>query len=398
MSNGIRTAFGLTDELAGNIHFAGGFDSSAALDEENFADPLPGIVAASGTGSDSRFEIRAGENDNLVFDEGSGPLTATITAGVYTLSALLTEVASQLNTHVSSSHTYLVLIVSNKVTIGDGTGTVDIKFSTDAASQALGDLLGFGTADTGAGATHTASEARYSGEVFVVFDLGKQVRIHAFTLLRSLGSGSDWGTVKMYGHASDLGDLASGWDGTATFDESFSTRSTDQTGNELELIFQDYTSGSSLRYWAFLWRWEGSESERHYIHLLKGQKVTVDSTNSRAFTAETVRGLQHSASRIEPGNHYPGTGLARHGRKYSAKRWPKASVTEVWEPLARWPKNVPVLVVEDFDTMVTASAGDISTATDRGEIFWGALAVSDAKNVGANAVYSSFDVDAVQVR
>jgi hypothetical protein len=398
MSNGIRTAFGLTDELAGNIHFAGGFDSSTALDEENFADPLPGIVAASGTGSDSRFEIRAGVNDNLPFDEGSGTLTATITAGVYTITTLLTEVASQLNGHVSAAHTYTVALnVNNAIRIDDLTGTVDLQFSTDAASQGLGDLLGFGTANTGSGSAHIG-DTRYSGEVFVVFDLGKQVRIHAFTLLRSLGSGSDWGTVKMYGHASDLGDLASGWDGTATFDETFSTRSTDYTGNELELIFQDYTAGSSLRYWAFLWRWEGSEAERHYVHLLKGQRVTVDSTNNRAFTAETVRGLQHSASRIEPGNHYPGAGLARHGRKYSAKRWPKASVTEVWEPLARWPKNVPVLVVEDYDTMVTASAGDISTATDRGEIFWGALSVSDAKNVGGNAVYSSFDVDAVQVR
>lgn len=401
MSTAIRTAFGLTDELQDCIDFAGGFDSSEALDEENFADPLPGIAAASGTGSDSRFEIRASENDQVVFDEGSGPVTATLTPGLYTQSALATHIGSAMTAAGGAGNFYAGSIISNKFSVAEtgGPTNFDILWATGGArAVALASDLGYTSGDVTSQAVHTADETRYSGEVFVVFDLGKQLRPHMFLLLRSLGAGSEWGTVKMFGHASDLGDLASGWEGTATFEKAFSDRSTDYTGNELELVFNELTTGTSVRYWAFVWRFDGSAAERHYVHLLKAFRSTLDTTNSRAFTAETTRSLPSSADRMGPSNNYPGAGLLRHGRNYEAKRWPEASITEVWEPLARHGPNVPALVVEDFDTMVTASAGDISTATDRGEIFWGSLNVSDVRNVGANAVYGSFSVEALQVR
>ena len=106
-------------------------------------------------------------NNKLNFNEGGSELTATLTNATYSLAALATQIAAQLNTVGSNTYTVSVNAV-DKVTISVGTGesfSLLPQTGSDAAASILPIIgfkpkAGFGDADFASKSTLTGDRVR----------------------------------------------------------------------------------------------------------------------------------------------------------------------------------------------------------------------------------------------
>lgn len=94
------------------------------------------------------FEISTGVNDEIDFDDGSGPLTATLGAGVYTGEEIAVEIETQLEAAGGATFSVSYNRSDNTLTIGvdssPGPGDVDLLWSTSNSAT----LLGYDAVDT----------------------------------------------------------------------------------------------------------------------------------------------------------------------------------------------------------------------------------------------------------
>lgn len=87
----------------------------------------------------------------LNFNEGGSELTATLTVGDYTLTTLLSEVKSALDTVGANTYTVTADRDSRKITIASSGGTLSLLVTTGSASgTSAWSLLGFTSDKTGA--------------------------------------------------------------------------------------------------------------------------------------------------------------------------------------------------------------------------------------------------------
>lgn len=87
----------------------------------------------------------------LNFNEGGSELTATLTVGDYTLTTLLSEVKSALDTVGANTYTVTADRDSRKITIASSGGTLNLLVTTGSASgTSAWSLLGFTSDKTGA--------------------------------------------------------------------------------------------------------------------------------------------------------------------------------------------------------------------------------------------------------
>jgi len=122
-------------------------------------------ITNAATGSVEGFQIRSGSNDQIVFNDGGGDTTITLTAGAYTADQLAGEIENQLEAHSSGNQGYTVSWdAANQhflVTNDAGNANPLVLRWTSAASTAAG-TLGFATAadDTlAAGQTATSDNS-----------------------------------------------------------------------------------------------------------------------------------------------------------------------------------------------------------------------------------------------
>lgn len=110
--------------------------------------------------------IRTGVNDTIVFDEGSGNLTATLPAGTYFLRGagpnsekLMFSIASAMNT--AGALTYYP-ITNHSTLVGSTAGIVvasgNFKFSLANSTFPLADLLGFTVTNESLAISHTGAD------------------------------------------------------------------------------------------------------------------------------------------------------------------------------------------------------------------------------------------------
>lgn len=116
------------------------------------------------------FKIESGSN-TIIFTEGGGNLTATITPGEYTAATLCTAIDAAFTAGGAGSYT-VTYTAAFKFQIVKSAGTFTIKW-TNGSSAAMAAILGFSTAadDTGS-LTYLSDNFRIHTSEWAVFDMG----------------------------------------------------------------------------------------------------------------------------------------------------------------------------------------------------------------------------------
>lgn len=147
----------------------------------------------------SSIEITLGVNDKLDFNEGSGELTATITAGTYIPTALATEIETQLNAVGSLLWTCTYDSDDEEFTISVESSSSILWNSGTNSSTTIGKAIGFDVMSDDSSATSFTSdypyEIDYTDELATItatnFDEGSMV-----ILKKSSSSASNTITLK----------------------------------------------------------------------------------------------------------------------------------------------------------------------------------------------------------
>ncbi len=110
--NPLQASFGHAYNNQGDADITGAIYDPTVLTRDNyriqFETPTTYQITNERTGEVTGFQIRSGDNDQIVFDDGGGNTTVTLTAGAYTGNQLAEEIQNQLNAHSSSGQTYTV--------------------------------------------------------------------------------------------------------------------------------------------------------------------------------------------------------------------------------------------------------------------------------------------------
>lgn len=105
------------------------------------------------------FEVVAGENDKIDFDEGSGELNATLAEGHYSIKDFASHVAEQMSAVGSGTYSVKYSVVTGKFTISVDSGTFSLLCSSgDNWDSTAFPLLGFDVEDDKSAASSHTSE------------------------------------------------------------------------------------------------------------------------------------------------------------------------------------------------------------------------------------------------
>ena len=98
----------------------------------------------------SFYEINSTNNVFKITEEGGGTITITIDPGNYTISELLTELESELDSNTTNTNNYTLTYDDNtsKVIISFTGTSTDITINSIANGSTLNEPLGFGISDT----------------------------------------------------------------------------------------------------------------------------------------------------------------------------------------------------------------------------------------------------------
>ncbi len=110
--NPLAASFGHPYTNHGDADITGAIYDPTILSRDDyrieFATATTYKITNARTGQVTGFQIRAGHNDQIVFDDGGGNTTITLTPGAYTGDQLAREIKSQLEAHSSAGQTYTV--------------------------------------------------------------------------------------------------------------------------------------------------------------------------------------------------------------------------------------------------------------------------------------------------
>ena len=176
------------------------------------------------------YVIVSGTNDKINFKEAAagGELTATITAGSYSRSALASEIKTQLESVGAETYT---------VSFGSGTGLWTVSHAgaelellfdsgTDSATSCR-DVIGFGTNDYTGGTSYDGSTIAIHTVERLIVDLKTQEEIDTFAALYDPRLGIKYtedAVIKLKGNHADSWD-SPGVEVTLTIDQDFSVMS-----------------------------------------------------------------------------------------------------------------------------------------------------------------------------
>ena len=148
------------------------------------------------SGAGGRFEITT-SNQKLYFNEGAGDLTATLTVGIYTQYALMTEIKTQMET--AGANTYTITRAAYKFVIGSDSAMI-LKGTT--TTNAIWSTIGFDESDTSSLNSHTADEIRIHTEEYITCNIATA---QSFSSVFLMGCNiSTTGIVTMEGSADDF--------------------------------------------------------------------------------------------------------------------------------------------------------------------------------------------------
>jgi len=386
-----QVAFGLTDLLEGKTMIHTGFESASPV--TNVSDDRPNKWAVA---LQDNYEIDS-TNDTLPFNEGAGQFNVVLTHGRYNSTNLNAHIGALMTAHPSSALTYTVTFGGAGRFLFSATGSFELEWDDDAVSSALANELGFAVASTGLSNAHIGAEARWSTASFIAIDLAAATSVEMLLLyLSSTDSATSFTNVTAYAHASYLGDYRGAWVGTASETLTLSTRSTNQTENQIQVALRA-ASATDYRWLAVSWR-HFDTSNVHAWGLLKAFAATYDSVNGRTIQPLRAGPPLPSGPSINQDNMYPVAGIGEWTADLRFSDWEVASWRLVGHAIARHGRTRPLLWVLDYTGNTATGAADLSLLTDYGHVLWASVAsISDDEYGGQMDAYISNRVRLRQV-
>jgi len=178
--------------------------------------------------SDSGWNIVAGVNDKLDFDDGGGEENATLDAGNYATAALMgAEVKAKIEDLTGDTIT-VTYSGGRKFTIASDGGTFELLWSSGAnAATSCGEDLGYDTsADDDVGTSHEADAACRCSREWIGIDLAAAIQCKRCAIVSHNFSSA--AVVKLYRHTADTLSAAT-LVGTLTYDADFMVLEFDAT-------------------------------------------------------------------------------------------------------------------------------------------------------------------------
>lgn len=111
----------------------------------------------------SWYTVMTGVNDKIYFTSATVAYVATLTQGMYTVSALTTHVQTQINAAHTPDNNFTVAldnVTTKKFTISHASVAFTLTFATNTTASARG-LLGYNETDTASATSHVA-DVRYN--------------------------------------------------------------------------------------------------------------------------------------------------------------------------------------------------------------------------------------------
>lgn len=180
-------------------------------------------------------------NNKIDFDEGGGPLVATITVGSYTVSGLQTEIKTQLENAGAETYTVSKSTPTGTWTLASAGSTFDLLWNTGAnTANSIGSTIGFDTANDDTGSlSYTSDNSAIHTQEWLVFNLGSALPIDTFAMVFDKLSGpvfSNAAVLKLQANATDAWSSPS-LDVTLSIDSTYNT------------ITHFFTADESYQYW-----------------------------------------------------------------------------------------------------------------------------------------------------
>lgn len=163
---------------------------TVSSEDENFlAESIYDDDTRGSTWRTNGYWLIDSNNNTIVFDDGSGAVTATLTSGEYSGdAAFFAHVKTQMEAAGANTYTISRSPTTFKISISSNTSGFDILW-TDVASNTAG-LFGFDDSSDSTGATlvsglysYTADTISIHTEDFLIFDFGSPVRPQFFSAL-----------------------------------------------------------------------------------------------------------------------------------------------------------------------------------------------------------------------
>jgi hypothetical protein len=394
--------FFLADFLSPVTPTAAGFATDAPA--ANVAEPRPQVYGAADTSaSGARFEIATGINDVVAFDEGGGTLTAVLAPGAYSVTTLITEMQTQMDAVGALTYTVSRSSTTGVWAIG-ATGSFSLEWGDPTSGVAgLAATLGWDASSTGSAAGHLADDARWSGALSLVYDLGSAIKVRPCALVMSMWSDSataDYAGFTVYGSNTNWGSQIQDWINGGAEGIGPGSDQSDYGDAGIRVWFGALSGGTAYRYYIVHW-WYQDDGEVHAIGLARAYSQAApvyDSTTGALMQADATVDLQHLGGVGSARGAWVPAGDQAWSWALNAKGWPVAAWSSVLLEVQRHGPNVPLLWVRDLPAMIAGSTTDWLTAVERGEVLWCFAAVAAARVEGCSSAYRSASVTLDQCR
>lgn len=376
----------------------------AGCDADTLADLLadqPGRALVAGRGNDAAYQVVAGLNDKIPFDEGGGTLTATITPGYYTPTTFSAEAKTQMEAVGALTYTVSAGQAVSGIASFGATGNFILKWSSGAAGVAkLARALGFDLVDTSNAALHPGDRVVIGNTMNAVIDAGSSVTPAAIIVQQSASDEGtpDYAGLTLYGNPTDLGPAVNDWDGTAT--EYVPSTQSANPDAPIRSFFQPLATAVARRYYLVSWVWD-DDCLSHAINLAR-MWSTADFTWTGA-GGNTVQsdmriGPVDLGGRMVTDNAYPAAGLQAWEADATAKDWPVASYLSTLLAVQRWGPRAASLFLADADACLAGNAATWLAQAERGQLLWSTTVIAPATVSGSESAYRSAAISVRQLR
>ena len=370
----------------------------ADLPKENVFTDLPGQMYEQHEGQEGGGSWEVTSSTNKIYrHEGILPYaTITIPTGWYTNATLATAVKTALE--ASSSRTYnLTYNASARKWALSSSGSFSLGNST-TTDNLLTTLLGWDAINTGVAALHTANDSRSSTQTWLRVATGTAIAPDLFAVILDSVGGTDtslstlYGSVKVYGHSTNLGNVAADWAAGASLALNVSDRTT-TTENTLQVATT--TSTTAYSNWFLVWD-HVDDHAHHRIGIFRGLKSVSSSTR-------TVREVQDqdllvSTSPLTLANQHPVELLSEWRMTIELERWEAADYRAFMVAAKRYGTHRGIVFALRW-TDVVSGALSAQDEVDVGFLFYGSIrALSSDAYSGNESDYMSGSMSLGQLR
>ena len=397
-----RCALFLRDLLGQDCAIVDHSGYNQSLPVGNVSTPLPGEVFEQlegpfFNGAAGMFEVSPATEQTIVIDEGGGDVSTTIPDGAYDANALALAIETALNNGPLAATDYSVGygVATRKFVVAASGGFI-IRNGT---ANVLTSQCGYDGPDTSNSTIHVAENARSSVITRVKFDAGAGNTVAPdliWTLLNSTG-GADaspatlYGTVNVYGHATNLGNLWGTWAASASESAAMSARPAEDENTIQAAVL----SGAGYRFWFVAWEHKDDHTS-HQIGVLRGAAALTSSVH-------TVREVSshHLANRTAPRtleNQHPVNLLSDWRMSIELERW-TASEFRAFKVEADRYGAADGMLFSLLWTDIVAGSLTVDAQADKGQLFYGAIVGSSTDSyAGSESDYMTGALDLAQLR